>query len=99
MDAEKGDEGHKVTVVKSHKLKRVFTPKKIIIGSVLLICTLAVMFGMGVLAARYGMFPSPYMLFERALTIQSLRREQSRRRLRRGEASAFCCSYSCSRSS
>ena len=65
MDAEKGDEGHKV--VKSHKLKRTFTPKAIIIGTVLLVCTLAVMFGMGVLAARYGMSRSPSPL-EIALT-------------------------------
>lgn len=52
MDTEKGDEGREMA--KPQNSKRIVNPKKIFVGSVLLVCMLAVMFGMGVLAARYS---------------------------------------------
>lgn len=47
-----GEEARVAT--QSRQRKHLFSPKKMLIGAVLLICTLAVMFGMGVLAAHYG---------------------------------------------
>lgn len=52
IDTEKGDEGREMA--RTQKPKRILSPKKIIVGSILLVCMLAVMFGMGVLAARYS---------------------------------------------
>ncbi|CAM1505556.1 Fc.00g111930.m01.CDS01 [Cosmosporella sp. VM-42] len=55
MDTEKGDlsreDGREV--VKSHNAKRFFTLTKILLGCAILASVLVVMFGMGVLAARY----------------------------------------------
>ncbi|KAF7558666.1 hypothetical protein G7046_g5491 [Stylonectria norvegica] len=64
MDTEKGIEAHEApqseTLCEKHeiygkieKLKSYFSTKRIIAGTVILVCMLAVMFGMGVLAARY----------------------------------------------
>ena len=56
MDTEKGDltrdDGR--DVAKSRNAKRFLTLTKVLGGCVLLVCMLAVMFGMGVLAARYS---------------------------------------------
>ncbi|KAH7023482.1 hypothetical protein EDB80DRAFT_675035 [Ilyonectria destructans] len=55
MDAEKGQEvqGVDQNVSKFQKLKTWLTPKKLLVGCVLLVCMLAVMFGMGILSAQY----------------------------------------------
>ncbi|KAF7551565.1 hypothetical protein G7Z17_g4898 [Cylindrodendrum hubeiense] len=55
MDAEKGQEVHQVgqKVSQFQKLKTTITPKKLLVGGVLLVCMLAVMFGIGILSAQY----------------------------------------------
>ncbi|KAJ3521589.1 hypothetical protein NM208_g13219 [Fusarium decemcellulare] len=54
MDTEKGEETPKVSKFETaNRLKAYFPAKKILAGFVLLVCLLAVMFGMGVLAAEY----------------------------------------------
>ncbi|UPK89178.1 hypothetical protein LCI18_000113 [Fusarium solani-melongenae] len=51
IDTEKGEETPRVS--KFDKLKGLLPVKKLLIGFVLLVCLLAVMFGMGVLASHY----------------------------------------------
>jgi hypothetical protein len=52
MDPEKGEATPRVS--KINRIKTFSTLKKIVLGSMLAICLLAVMFGMGVLGAIYG---------------------------------------------
>lgn len=54
-DAEKAQETPKASKAGIlSKVKSFFNVKKILLGLVVTVCLLAVMFGMGVLAARYG---------------------------------------------
>lgn len=62
MDAEKGQEVQvDQNVSKFQKLKTWLAPKKLLVGCVLLVCMLAVMFGIGILSAQYGKPTSPVL--------------------------------------